>query len=209
MQQVMAGLLPIFMLEYAGLDPKLLNEPGGLAGILAGGSHGQGPPGGMPPGGMPPGGMPPGGMPPGGPPAGNPLEALGNLPGAQPISRVNMLSSLPVLIIGLSNYILVPASVAFGRRPVMIFCSLLSTFATVWAGYSTSLPSHMAARCIQALGAGAVESLVPLIVGDMTFLHQRSRGVSVVWASQVSVLLQCKRYKNLSLKRESSQSPLE
>ncbi|KAK4033939.1 MFS general substrate transporter [Parachaetomium inaequale] len=161
MQQIIAGMLPIFLLEYAGLDPKILNDPAGLGGVFASAAGGAGFPTG-----------------------GNPLEALASLPGAEPLSRVNLLVSLPVVLAGVANYLLVPASVAFGRRIVLIFCGLLATFSTIWSGLSTSLSSHIASRCFQALGAGAVESLIPLIVQDMTFIHQRSRALSLVWASQ-------------------------
>lgn len=120
--------------------------------------------------------------------SGNPLEALSNLPGAPPLRRVNLLTSIPVLMIGLSNYILVPASVVFGRRAVLIFCALLTTFCSLWAGLSTSLESHLAARTIHGLGAGVVESVIPLVIQDMTFLHERNKYIGLIWASQVSVL---------------------
>jgi len=242
MQQIIAGMSPVFMLEYAGIDPNLLNSPGGLGAILAGsGAIPGGPPqahfSGLPSGSIPTGvlrapptatvvlrqeptsgpfpsgdissaffagplpsniptgalpsgisgGIAGGGLSPGGLPPGNPLEALSRLPGAQPLSKVNLLVSFPTLIVGLSNYVLVPASVAFGRRPVMLVCGFLATFCALWAGLSKSLSSHLAARCFHAIGAGAVESLIALILQDMTFLHQRSRAFSVIWASQVGL----------------------
>ncbi|KAL1900668.1 hypothetical protein Sste5346_002393 [Sporothrix stenoceras] len=211
MQQMIAGLLPVFMLVYAGLDPHLLDN-GGLGGVFAnlsmpagGAPDGAGgyPAGAYPttggyptaaalladtiPTGYPTSGVPStgaGGIPAGISTSGNPLDMLSLLPGAQPLSRVNLLVSLPVLFVGVSNYFLVPASIAFGRRTVMVFCVVLATFCTLWSGLSQSLPSHIASRCLQAIGAGAVESLVPLIVQDMTFVHQRSRGIGLVWASQ-------------------------
>ncbi|KAH8691287.1 major facilitator superfamily domain-containing protein [Talaromyces proteolyticus] len=170
MQQIMASFLPVFMLEYAGLDPKLLNNPGGLNGVLAGRL------------GPIQGGA--GGPLPAASGSSNPLAALAAIPGAQPLSRVNFLASFPVLMVGLSNYFLIPLAVTFGRRPVMIFCGAIAWTACVWAGRSTSLSSHIAARCIQAIGAGAVESLIPLIVQDMSFIHQRNRAIGMVWASQ-------------------------
>lgn len=128
-----------------------------------------------------------------GPPSGvasgvNPLDALSSIPGAQPLSRVNLLVSLPMLVIGLSNYVLVPATAAFGRRAVMIFCGVLSTACTLWAGFSTSLESHLAARCLQGLGAGCVETVIRLIIQDITFLHQRSSYLGTIWAFQVRLL---------------------
>ena len=153
-------MLPIFMFVYAGLDPMLLNDPGGFAKVLA--------------------------TLPAGTPMTNPLEALGQIPGAQPLSRVNLLYSIPMLIVGLSNYFIVPASVAFGRRALIIFCAVLATVCTVWAGYSTSLESHLLARCLHAVGTGATESLIPLMIQDMTFIHQRNRAISIISAAGVS-----------------------
>jgi Major Facilitator Superfamily len=206
----LGSLLPIFVLQYAGLDPKILN--GGIpTGLPAGGI----PTGVIPSGVIPTGSIPAGftGFPSGAIPSGvstgafptstaplvrriievsvrsvnpNPLSSLADIPGAPPLWRVNLLSSLPLLIVGLSNYILVPASIIFGRRPVLILCGALAWTCAIWAGRSQSLNSHLAARCVQALGAGAVESLIPLVVTDMTFINQRNRGIGIVWASQVS-----------------------
>jgi len=54
-----------------------------------------------------------------------------------------------------------------------------------WAGFSRSLESHIAARCVQAVGAGAVEALIPLIIQDIVFIHQRNTAMSSVWSAQV------------------------
>jgi MFS family permease len=42
----------------------------------------------------------------------------------------------------------------------------------------------MAGRALQGLGAGAVEALIPLIVQDAMFLHQRNKAMSAVVSSQ-------------------------
>jgi MFS family permease len=52
-----------------------------------------------------------------------------------------------------------------------------------WAATSKSLWSHLAARCFQALGTGAVESLVPLILQDMSFIYERNKFIASLWAS--------------------------
>lgn len=166
------------MLEYAGIDPHVLNQPRGLMGVLM--SHLPHPPDTLPAG-------IPRGTRPAMPSNFNPLEALGKLPGAQPLSRVNLLSSLPLLLIGISNYFLVPAAIVFGRRAVMLLCGVIATACSIWAGVSTSLPAHLAARSVHAIGAGCIESLIPLIVQDVTYLHCRSRAMSSIALSQVSV----------------------
>ncbi|KAF4636494.1 hypothetical protein G7Y89_g1585 [Cudoniella acicularis] len=236
-QQIAGSLLPVFVLVYAGLDPHILTNPGGVSGGIPSGlpafpsgtSIGSGLPTNLPPSSTPSGfplptgtsissgfpagstptgipsgvsttGSASGGIPVGIPSAGstsgessNPLDALAALlalnPNAPTLGEVNRLASFPVLIIGLSNYVLVPLSIAIGRRPVICLCGLLAWTCTLWAGLSQSLESHLAARCIQALGAGAVESLIPLIAQDISFIHQRNRAIGVIWASQGVITL--------------------
>ena len=70
---------------------------------------------------------------------------------------------------------------------MLLFCGILAWTGGFWAGLSRSLDSHIAARCVQAVGAGAVEALIPLIVQDLVFIHQRNRAMSSTWAAQVSI----------------------
>ncbi|KAI9662568.1 MAG: hypothetical protein M1821_008735 [Bathelium mastoideum] len=155
---IIGMLVPVFVLYYAGIDPKILGE---LGGIPAG---------------------------PGGKVNPNPVSALGSL-GGPPIWRVYLLTSLPLLTNGLSNYFLVPLAVAIGRRPVLLLCGALAWAGSLWAGSSTSLNSHIAARCVQGLGAGTVEALVPLVVQDFVFIHRRNTAISAVWSWQAAIIV--------------------
>lgn len=94
----------------------------------------------------------------------NPLAALQDLPGAYPITDIYLLASLPVLVIGLSNWFLVPLAVAVGRRPVLLGAGVIAIAGASWAGASDSLGTHIGARCLQAVGAGTVEALIPFII---------------------------------------------
>lgn len=98
--------------------------------------------------------------------------------------KVALLASLPLLMNGIASYFLVPLSIAVGRRPVLLVVGVLAWAGGFWASYSTSLPSHLAARAFQGLGAGAVEALIPLIVQDMMFIHQRNKAISLISAGQ-------------------------
>ncbi|GKT48755.1 putative MFS-type transporter [Colletotrichum spaethianum] len=149
-------MLPVFALEYSGLDPKILKS------LTSGG----------------------------GLPAGtDPLKYLSMLPNAPPIFEIYLLASLPVLVIGLSNLVLVPMAISVGRRPVVLSTGVLAIVGCVWAGSSRSLPSHLLARCVQAVGAGTVESLVPFILQDMVFVHQRNSWISGVFAAQGLIII--------------------
>jgi MFS family permease len=151
-EAIIGALVPVFVLEYAGIDPKALvrldvskfGRPGEVN--L------------------------------------NPLAPLAAL-GGPPLYKVALLSSLPFLVNGISSYLLVPLSIAVGRRPVLLLAGALAWTGGLWAGFSTSLNSHLAARCFQGLGAGAVEALIPLIVQDIMFIHKRNTAISSISAS--------------------------
>ncbi|GME37423.1 Major facilitator superfamily [Neofusicoccum parvum] len=153
---ILGAMLPVFVLEYAGMDPKILkvlSENGGL------------------------------------PKGSDPLSYLAELPGAPPVWHVYLLGSLPVLMMGVANLFLVPLAISVGRRSVVLSCGVLAIAGCIWAGFSQSLGSHLGARCLQALGAGTVESLLPFVVQDMVFYHQRNTAISGVFAAQGIIIM--------------------
>lgn len=154
-EAIVGALVPIFVLEYAGIDPKILGQID-LSSLSF--------------------------TTPGGKPA-DPLQLLNSL-GGPPLSKVDLISTLPILVNGLASYILVPLSIAYGRRPVILFAGVMAWAGGLWAGFSTSLNSHIAARVFQGFGAGAVEALIPLILQDMLFINQRNKAFSLVAAGQ-------------------------
>lgn len=143
----------------------------------------------------------------GGFPAGtDPLKTLEAIPNAQPIWKIYLLASAPVLIIGVANLAFIPTSISVGRRPVIIITGFLALAGAIWAGFSQSLGSHLAARCVQALGAGCVESLIPFCIqgqqigpsrinpqtdreADMVHVHVRNTWISCVFAAQGVLLI--------------------
>ncbi|OBR12565.1 Major facilitator superfamily transporter [Colletotrichum higginsianum IMI 349063] len=153
---ILGAMLPVFALEYSGLDPKILKPLTSSGGLPAGS---------------------------------DPLRILSNLPGAPPILYIYLLASLPVLVIGLANLVLVPMAISVGRRPVVLATGLVAVAGCVWAGSSRSLASHLLARCVQAVGAGTVESLIPFILQDMIFVHQRNSWISGIFAAQGLIII--------------------
>ncbi|KAJ3499456.1 hypothetical protein NLG97_g295 [Lecanicillium saksenae] len=117
-------------------------------------------------------------------PAGiNSLALLNDFPGP-PIWHIYLLGSAPILVIGVANFFLVPLAVAVGRRTILLTTGAVAIGGCVGSGFSNSFGVHLACRTIQALGAGTVESLIPFILQDMVFQHQRNAAVSVVFATQ-------------------------
>lgn len=77
-------------------------------------------------------------------------------------------------MMGLANLVLIPMAISIGRRPVILASGIIAIAGAIWAGNSTSLGSHIGARAIQAIGAGTLESLIPFVIQDMVFVHQRN-----------------------------------
>ncbi|KAG6016159.1 hypothetical protein E4U54_002153 [Claviceps lovelessii] len=113
----------------------------------------------------------------------NGLTALAALPGP-PIWEIYLLGSLPILVIGVANFFLVPLSMAIGRRTVILVTGVVALAGCLSSGFTHSLEAHLACRVIQALGAGTVESLIPFIIQDIVFYHQRNAAISLVFATQ-------------------------
>ncbi|KAF2860709.1 major facilitator superfamily transporter [Piedraia hortae CBS 480.64] len=157
---ILGSLLPVFVLQYAGQNPSK---------VLITLSHS-------------------GGLPKGVDPLRS-LQLLSKANGGPPLWKIYLLASLPVLMMGVCNLIFIPLAVAVGRRPVILGCGVLAIGGAVWAGFSQSLSSHLGARCVQALGAGTVESLIPFIIQDMVFVHQRNTWISSIFAVQGIIIV--------------------
>lgn len=150
---IVGALVPVFVLEYSGLDPRILGDLD-LSSLAPPGTVNL-----------------------------NPFGLLASL-GGPPLWQVSLLASLPLLMNGIASYLLVPLSIAIGRRPVLLLVGAMAWAGGLWASRSQSLGSHLGARAFQGLGAGAVEALIPLVVQDMMFIHQRNKAISLISAGQ-------------------------
>ncbi|KAK9418415.1 putative Major facilitator superfamily domain-containing protein [Seiridium unicorne] len=99
------------------------------------------------------------------------------------LPEVNMLFGAAAITLGYANFLIVPAANVFGRRPVLLICGLICILANIWQALVTSYPSFIGARIISGLGAAANESLMPMVVADVLFLHQRGKSMAFYfWA---------------------------
>ncbi|KAJ9474484.1 putative Protein HOL1 (putative) [Pseudozyma hubeiensis] len=93
--------------------------------------------------------------------------------------RVSDLLVYPTLFMGLGNVIGIPAAIAIGRRPVLIFSSLLLAFTSLGCGLSQSFNAHFIVRAFMSLAAGQSEALCPMIIQEINFLHVRGNRMAV------------------------------
>jgi MFS family permease len=119
------------------------------------------------------------------------------------VEEIALLLTLPSLCIGLGsinginsnrsgsvadyhigNYILLPVALAYGRRPVFLVSTGILLASTIWAATQNSYGSHLGARVLSGLATGASESLLPLMLSEVTFLHERGRVMAIYWGVQ-------------------------
>ena len=99
--------------------------------------------------------------------------------------RIARLLTWPSLFTGLGNWAFLPLALVLGRRPIFLLAALMLVASSAWAANAgSSFDSHLAARLVQGFSAGATESLLPLIITDMTFVHQRSAAFGAYWSLQ-------------------------
>lgn len=59
--------------------------------------------------------------------------------------RTKRTTGVAILVLGFSNFIWVPMSTCFGRRPVMILSALICAVSSIWRAKATSYGSFMGA----------------------------------------------------------------
>ena len=106
------------------------------------------------------------------------------------IPQVNMLFGAAAITLGYANFAIVPAANVYGRRPVMVICGLLCIAADIWSASVTSYGSFIGARVLSGIGAAANESIMPMVVADCMFIHQRGLWMGVYfWAYFIGLFL--------------------
>ncbi|KAJ5884696.1 Major facilitator superfamily domain general substrate transporter [Penicillium taxi] len=89
------------------------------------------------------------------------------------IAGVVRFAGVCILILGFSNFLWIPLQTAFGRRPVLIFSTIICLASNIWRALATSYGSYMGACILNGLGAGPAETSQPEIIADIIFLHDR------------------------------------
>ncbi|KAK5203328.1 hypothetical protein LTR41_010971 [Exophiala xenobiotica] len=93
------------------------------------------------------------------------------------LEEISLLTGATVITLGYANFIIVPACDVFGRRPVILACSLIVLAGNIWQATATSYNSFLGARLLSGVGAAANESIMAVVVADVFFLHERGRFV--------------------------------
>ncbi|KAJ5144555.1 hypothetical protein N7448_001947 [Penicillium atrosanguineum] len=104
--------------------------------------------------------------------------------------QVVSLTTYPSLFVGIGNYLILPLGLVYGRRPAAIISIIVLLVATIGCAVSQTFEQHLGLRILQGLATGATESLLPLMLSEVTFLHQRGMVFGLYWATQ-NVVTSC------------------
>ncbi|CEO59724.1 Putative MFS transporter [Penicillium brasilianum] len=89
------------------------------------------------------------------------------------LAGVVQFTGVCILVLGFSNFFWIPIQASYGRRPVLIFSTLICLVSNIWRALATSYGSYMGACILNGFGAGPAETSQPEIIADIMFLHER------------------------------------
>lgn len=95
------------------------------------------------------------------------------------IARVSYFFTTTALLQGTGNFFWVPIANKYGRRPVYLFSYAIYLASAIWAIFDHSYGGFLAARVLMGFGAGAAETIAPVTISDVFFLHERGAIMSL------------------------------
>ncbi|KAJ4415108.1 hypothetical protein N0V82_007547 [Gnomoniopsis sp. IMI 355080] len=104
---------------------------------------------------------------PGSPPTTDPVGFSKN------IASVSYFFTTTALLQGTGNFIWVPIANKYGRRPTYVISYTIYLACAIWAIFDKSFGGFLAARILMGFGAGAAETIAPITISDVFFLHER------------------------------------
>ncbi|KAF2768451.1 MFS general substrate transporter [Teratosphaeria nubilosa] len=100
---------------------------------------------------------------------------------------VQSLTTYPTMLMAVGSFVLLPLAFVIGRRPVFLIAVVICFITFITAGTSKNYNAHFISRIFTGLATGTTETLLPLIISDMTFLDQRSSYFGIYWALQNTI----------------------
>ncbi|KAL4807499.1 major facilitator superfamily domain-containing protein [Aspergillus unguis] len=85
---------------------------------------------------------------------------------------------------GVGNFVFLPIALLYGRRFSVISGNIVLLAATIGCAVCNNWSQHLALRIIQGLAAGVTESILPLVLAEVTFVHQHGMIYGLYWAAQ-------------------------
>jgi MFS family permease len=88
-------------------------------------------------------------------------------------TQLNLITGSCVLALGYANFIIVPMSNIFGRRPTSIALAAFAAGSCIWEARAQSYGSLIGARVVNGFATATSESMAVQVICDLFFLHER------------------------------------
>ncbi|KAK3637536.1 hypothetical protein LTR56_013539 [Elasticomyces elasticus] len=100
---------------------------------------------------------------------------------------ITALMTYPTMMMGVGNLICMPLALAVGRRFIYLMSLVTMILGGLLAAYSQSYGWHLGARMVLGIAAGNSEALVPMMIQEIHFIHERSTYLMWQAAMQLSI----------------------
>lgn len=91
----------------------------------------------------------------------------------RPLEDILQFTGVCILVFGFSNFLWVPIATKYGRRIVILTSTLVGLGACIWRAEAKSYGSFMGAVVVHGIASGVSETLPPMLIADVFFLHER------------------------------------
>ncbi|KAJ4205747.1 hypothetical protein NW767_003805 [Fusarium falciforme] len=95
------------------------------------------------------------------------------------VERVSLTTGLYMMGMGLGSVIFSPTAILWGKRPVYLASAILFIGTSLWAAWSPSFNSLLAARVFQGVAVSPVECLPSATIAEIFFLHERAYRIGI------------------------------
>ncbi|KAF1735753.1 MFS antiporter QDR3 [Beauveria bassiana] len=95
------------------------------------------------------------------------------------VETVALTTGLYMMGLGVGSVIASPTAILFGKRPVYLASAILFIGTSLWAGWSPSFSSLIAARVFQGIAISPVECLPSATIAEIFFLHERAYRIGI------------------------------
>ncbi|KAI0409720.1 major facilitator superfamily domain-containing protein [Xylaria palmicola] len=102
------------------------------------------------------------------------------------ISQVAYSFTTTALLQGTGNFVWVPLANKFGRRPIYVLSYAIYLATTIWLIFEKSYSRYLAGRILMGFGSGAAETIAPITITDIFFLHERGT-IMALYTSFLSI----------------------
>ncbi|KAJ7072528.1 MFS general substrate transporter [Mycena amicta] len=88
-------------------------------------------------------------------------------------------TTIAIAFAGIGSFIWVPLSNTYGRRPVILFSTLIAAASSLGSGKATTWGQLIATRVLNGLGTSSFFTIGAGMVSDCFFLHERGRAMGI------------------------------